>query len=495
MIPTARADGPATPAYAWPRTFPAAARRHDALFEYVVLTLDVLVLALGFVGAYVVRQRLQQYGTLLPVSEFAWIGAAAVPLWVGFARGAGLMASQTYRRPVGALALTVKVHAVCGLVLLSALYLLKAVAVSRLLIQTFLVISAIGFGLERLAIHAVIVHLAARWTIDARRRLLVVGPPAAAEALRRVLRHQPDWTTEVAGVLATDAAAASAPGDVPLLGRVEDLDRLLDTQVFDEIVVADPSVERALGDRLVSSCLERGLAYRSLVRMPGLALARQHAEALGGGHYLLSIETTPQNPIALAAKRAIDVAGALAGLAACAVVVAVFGPIIRLTSAGPAIFRQCRVGRNGRRFTLYKLRTMRSDAEAQQPRLAAANAMRGYLFKIPNDPRVTSIGRFLRRTYLDEMPQFWNVLKGDMSLVGTRPPTPDEFERYQPHHRRRLSMRPGLTGLWQCQGNLRVLDFEQVVDLDCEYIDRWSIWLDLRILARTCLTVVRLGGQ
>lgn len=159
------------------------------------------------------------------------------------------------------------------------------------------------------------------------------------------------------------------------------------------------------------------------------------------------------------------------------------------------IFQQTRVGRNGRRFTLYKFRTMRSSAEREQAGLLAANEMSGPLFKLRNDPRVTSVGRWLLRTYLDELPQFWNVLKGDMSLVGTRPPTPEEVSRYSPSERRRLSVRPGITGLWQIQGNGSVTDFDTVVRLDCDYIDRWSLLLDLKILLQTCATVARRAGH
>jgi lipopolysaccharide/colanic/teichoic acid biosynthesis glycosyltransferase len=229
--------------------------------------------------------------------------------------------------------------------------------------------------------------------------------------------------------------------------------------------------------------------------MPGQGVGRHHAQSFGDGLYLISLETTPQDPIALAGKRAIDIAGALVGLVLCALAFVVFAPLIRLGSPGSVIFRQVRIGRNGRRFTLFKFRTMRSDAEAQKARLLATNEMQGHLFKLRDDPRITPVGRFLRRTYLDELPQFWNVLIGEMSLVGTRPPTPEEVACYSPHHRRRLSVRPGITGLWQSHGNGRVSDFEKVVRLDCEYIDRWSILLDLKILVRTCVTIASLAGH
>jgi lipopolysaccharide/colanic/teichoic acid biosynthesis glycosyltransferase len=152
------------------------------------------------------------------------------------------------------------------------------------------------------------------------------------------------------------------------------------------------------------------------------------------------------------------------------------------------------VGRNGRRFKLFKFRTMHVTAEDQLRGLLKQNQMSGHVFKMKNDPRVTPLGRAMRRRYLDELPQFWNVLKGQMSLVGTRPPTCAEVANYSAHHRRRLSMKPGMTGLWQMTGNGRVTDFEEIVRLDCKYIDNWSLWLDCRIIAKTVLKMLRGGG-
>jgi lipopolysaccharide/colanic/teichoic acid biosynthesis glycosyltransferase len=158
------------------------------------------------------------------------------------------------------------------------------------------------------------------------------------------------------------------------------------------------------------------------------------------------------------------------------------------------IFRQQRVGQNGRRFTIYKFRTMCAGAEQIKAALGAQNEMKGPIFKLRGDPRVTPTGRKLRSRHLDELPQFWNVLKGEMSLVGTRPPTDDEIVAYLGHHQRRLSIKPGLTGLWQLNGNGAVKDFEDVVKLDCEYIDNWSLWLDAKIVAKTVTKVMRGDG-
>ncbi|MHB9781935.1 sugar transferase [Streptococcus sp. 10F2] len=183
-------------------------------------------------------------------------------------------------------------------------------------------------------------------------------------------------------------------------------------------------------------------------------------------------------------KRLIDIAGALVGLFICGLVGLVLYPLIR-RDGGPGIFAQDRVGRNGRIFKFYKYRSMYMDAEERKKELMAHNTMEGGMFKMDNDPRITPIGQFIRKTSLDELPQFYNVLRGDMSLVGTRPPTKQEFLDYKPAHKRRLSFKPGITGLWQVSGRSEITNFEDVVALDVEYIQDWTILDDIKILLKT----------
>ncbi len=158
---------------------------------------------------------------------------------------------------------------------------------------------------------------------------------------------------------------------------------------------------------------------------------------------------------------------------------------IKLDSKGPVLFSQIRIGRNGRRFKIYKFRSMYIDAEERKKELEKENEIKGLMFKIENDPRVTKVGAFLRKTSIDELPQFYNVFKGDMSLVGTRPPTADEFEKYNQYYRRRISMTPGLTGMWQVSGRSDIEDFDDVVKYDLMYIDNWTLRLDIKILFQT----------
>lgn len=196
----------------------------------------------------------------------------------------------------------------------------------------------------------------------------------------------------------------------------------------------------------------------------------------------------------LAIKRIFDILGGLVGILFLALLSIFVAPAIKLTSPGPVFFKQKRVGKNGRKFNIYKFRSMYQDAEERKKELLAQNEMKGVMFKMKNDPRITPIGRFIRKTSIDEFPQFLNVLKGDMSLVGTRPPTVGEFEQYKPYQKRRLAMKPGITGFWQAYGRGRVLDFDEIVKMDLQYIDTWSLGLDLKILLKTVQTVFTVGG-
>lgn len=196
----------------------------------------------------------------------------------------------------------------------------------------------------------------------------------------------------------------------------------------------------------------------------------------------------------LAFKRVVDILGGLVGSILSLPIILLVAIPLKIESPGPLIFKQQRVGKNGRIFNIYKIRSMYKDAEERKKALMEQNKMDGHMFKMDNDPRITKVGKFIRKTSIDELPQFWNVLKGDMSLVGTRPPTVDEFEKYESHHKRRLSMKPGITGKWQVSGRSDIQDFEEVVKLDCEYIDEWSPMLDIQILFKTVGVVLTHKG-
>jgi lipopolysaccharide/colanic/teichoic acid biosynthesis glycosyltransferase len=272
----------------------------------------------------------------------------------------------------------------------------------------------------------------------------------------------------------------------------ESLDKVLDNHAIDEVLQVDPCL--GIDPNLFYICAVRGITLKTIMRSPLGAVGRYTTKRVGDGEYILSFETVPKPGVSIALKRLIDIIGALFGLMACGFAGLLFARRLRKETGGSALFTQMRAGRNGRLFRLYKFRTMHVTAEDRLKELAAHNEMKGHVFKMRNDPRVTPLGRFLRRHYLDELPQFWNVLRGEMSLVGTRPPLPVEVANYSAHHQRRLSMKPGMTGLWQLAGASKIDDFEEIVRLDCRYIDRWSLWSDCKIIANTILKFGRGDG-
>ena len=473
--------------------FGVGPKRQELMFAQSVLLADIGVLVASFFVAYLMRTRLWWYGGMLPLREFVWVLGLILVLWPTLARSVGLTDSQTYLWPRRMFLLTARVHVIGGLALLSTLYMLRAVEVSRLFIQTFLVVSGFALIAERAFIRRIIV-----WSsVDQSpygRRALVIGTTAVAAQFQRLLIMRPHWGSEIAGYLALDGDREQTFCDKPVLGRMRNLEPMLDAMIVDDVVLAAPLAEGEV-DRIVLTCADRGLTFHTLVHVPAPPQARPYAESLGNGMYLMSLERTPQSIVPLLVKRVLDVIGGFIGVLIFGLAYLVCAPLIKLTSPGAAIFKHTRVGQNGRLFVLYKFRTMRSDAEAHRAALAGANAMRGHVFKLRKDPRVTRVGRVLRRFYLDELPQFWNVLKGDMSLVGPRPPLPEEVAAYAPYHRRRLSVRPGITGPWQARGNGVVADFEDIVRMECDYIDQWSLWLDVVVMLRTFSTVARMAGQ
>ena len=262
--------------------------------------------------------------------------------------------------------------------------------------------------------------------------------------------------------------------------------------VVDQVVINLPSESFLIAD-FVSRFETMGLPVAVNIAALDFVTNSEKAIQRFGNSSVVNFSTTFYRSSDIALKRVIDIMGSLVGLIICALVSIFLVPLIK-RDGGPAIFVQDRVGRNGRVFKLYKFRSMRVDAEKIKKELMSQNQMQGGMFKIENDPRVTKIGYFIRKTSLDELPQFWNVLKGDMSLVGTRPPTLDEYMTYTPEQKRRLSFKPGITGLWQISGRSNIKNFDDVVKLDVSYLDGWTIWKDIEILLKTIKVVVMKDG-
>ena len=262
---------------------------------------------------------------------------------------------------------------------------------------------------------------------------------------------------------------------------------------MDEVFIHLPDYSKSTIEELIVKFESMGITVHVNIDYFNNVMAHKTTE-LFAGFTVLSYEASVFDYRRLFIKRIIDIIGSLVGLAITLVLTPFIALAIKLDSPGPVFFAQKRVGKNGRYFKLYKFRSMYIDAEARKKELMAQNEMDGPMFKVEHDPRITKIGAFLRKTSLDELPQFYNILIGNMSLVGTRPPTIDEFKQYDLYYRRRLSIKPGLTGLWQVSGRSDITDFKEVVKLDLEYIDNWSLSSDIRILLMTVWVVIMKKG-
>ena len=313
------------------------------------------------------------------------------------------------------------------------------------------------------------------------RYVLVVGAGARGQEFATKLESHRELGLQVIGFI--DDESANLPATWPFLGSLDAIEDLLHREVIDEVAICLPFTEWDRMSAIAHLCEEEGKIVRMPVDMLTGVFSAGRMEDLDGTP-VFSLVSGPDRMAAFVVKRVFDVVVASIALVAGSPFMAAIALWIRRRDGAPVLFRQTRVGLHGRRFELLKFRTMVPDAEDQLDGLTDQSEVDGAAFKMTDDPRVTKPGAFLRRTSLDELPQLWNVIRGDMSLVGPRPALPREVDAYDLWHRRRLSMKPGLTGLWQVSAR-RSGNFDTWAALDLSYIDRWSLWLDLKILART----------
>ena len=341
-----------------------------------------------------------------------------------------------------------------------------------------------------------------------RRSLLII---TSSEMLDDVLESTNDYSFlmyKVTNVVLVDKEHIDeVKDDIHYFGVSDDLIDTITRDWIDEVLVV-LQYGSAYPNELIDKCMEAGITvHTSLSRLSSVSDKKQFVDRIGTYDVLTTSSnyfTTKQMLI----KRATDILGGLVGCFLTFIIFIFIAPIIYISSPGPIFFKQERVGQNGKKFKIYKFRSMYMDAEERKKDLMAKNKIAdGMMFKMDFDPRIignkelpngkrkTGIGQFIRATSLDEFPQFFNVLKGDMSIVGTRPPTVDEWEKYEVHHRSRLAVKPGVTGMWQTSGRSDITDFEEVIRLDNEYIRHWDIWLDLRLILKTIKVIIKREGS
>jgi len=481
-------------------------KQQARLVAAVVFLVDLALVAVAFLGAHAVRSFLAPalgLGAarpgLYPLAQYLPLLPLALAIWSALLWTSGRYRSHR-RVPLRAEATAiVRLNLLAGGGFAVAVWffrldeaLLGSDQISRSWIGLFTALSSLLLLVEKLALRLLARRLREHGLNY--RTVLLVGAGATARAVARSLREHRWWGYRMLGFLRIDDDANGDREPDPELGEclggLGEIQSIVVSNAVDEVVFAVPQRHVGRFEAIVLALQDQGILVRfALGALPHARVTVELEEI--DGVPLVSLRTVTAGPLGLAAKRVFDLVVAVATLAVALPLFVSIALAIRTLEGGAVFFRQTRCGRNGRAFTLYKFRTMTLDAEARRAEVAHLNRMKGPVFKAPDDPRVTRLGRVLRKFSLDELPQLWNVLRGDMSLVGPRPPIPEEVARYERWQRRRLSMKPGLTCLWQVSGRNQV-DFDRWMALDLEYIDNWSLWLDLKILART-VPVVLLG--
>lgn len=320
------------------------------------------------------------------------------------------------------------------------------------------------------------------------RKILIVGSMERGQFVSDLLDKQLSWGHEVVGRLSVGKDSSA-----PSIGSIEDLQHVLRTRTVDEVIFA---IEHNLPEPIgpyIELCKKMGISVRILPSLWEIGDQNLSVERCQSVPFIV-MKSANLSATGLLYKRILDIVGGVVGTLIFIFMYPFVALAIKLDSPGPVIFAQKRVGQNGRIFKLYKFRSMYQDAEARKESLLKENEMEGVMFKMKDDPRITKIGKWLRSTSIDEIPQFLNVLTGAMSLVGTRPPTLSEVAQYKDWHLRRLSLKPGMTGLWQVSGRNMIKDFNKIVELDCAYFDNWRFLRDLQIICQTIGVVFRRKG-
>ncbi len=375
-------------------------------------------------------------------------------------------------------------------ILATIAYLVPLRQLSRAWFVLFGVLAALLLVLEKIVVRIIARYVRAKGLNY--RTILIVGTGRRAIDVARTIEGHKYWGYKILGFVSDGHRLSNGWARFRVYGSVPDLRRLLEGGQFaepiDEIVFAVTRKKLDEMKQIFLMCEELGIRARVAMNFFPNRVARIELEELEGIPFL-TFTTTPSNESQLALKRLLDIAVSMILLTLSLPAIAIAALAIKLSSPGSVLFKQERMGLNGRLFMLFKFRTMFEDAHERRGEVTHLNQMTGPVFKAKSDPRITAVGRVLRKFSLDELPQLWNVLKGDMSLVGPRPPIPEEVAAYHRWHRRRLSMKPGLTCLWQVSGRNNV-DFDRWMQLDLQYIDNWSPSLDLKILLRTIPAVL-----
>lgn len=453
---------------------------------------DLLAVLSAFVLAYFVRQG---WGGLSELNEYLWVTLFILPTWYFLLTRYGLHYSlRTYSIPQ-VLSRLMKVHVIGGVIIAALIYLFEPQGYSRGLFGTFLSFSFSLIALGKILLKTILGLIRKKGFNY--RNILIVGTKEESLKFITLVEQHVDWGLRIVGMLhPQNEPVQNEVCGYRVLGGLDLLAHTCMTIPVDEVVFCMPKSTLVNIDEHIRDMEEMGITVRMVLDTYDIHRARRELNFFHDQVPILTFYSKAFDASQLFLKRCLDIVGAVVGLFMAGLLLPAIALAIKRDSPGPLFFGQERVRENGRIFRCWKFRSMYVDAEERKKELMRHNEMKGAMFKIKDDPRITRVGMFLRKTSLDEIPQFWNVLRGEMSLVGTRPPTLDEVAKYENWHRKRICIKPGITGLWQVSGRNQIQDFDEVVRLDLQYIDQWSLWLDIKILCKTVWVVfVREGAR
>ncbi len=464
-------------------------KEHTTVFRKLMIFFDLCIVAASFFLGYSLRNQIEP---IYPLSLYILFLPILLLIWGGLLYHLGMYESFRVKKIPEILFIIFKASLFGFLIFGSFTYIFKVIYVSRIFISLIFVLGAVFISLEKVVLMQFLRHLRKRGSNY--RSVLIIGTGKRAQNFIELLNRHIEWGFKIIGLVdENEAKKGEKVSGCKVLGAFKDLPDIVHNNVVDEVLFVIPPSWLNKIEEIMHFCEAEGLRISVALDYFTPKFSRVKQTDLNGVP-LLTFESTPDKLWHLLIKRLFDIVFAGISLVLLSPVFAAIALTVKAASRGPVFFKQERCGLNGRRFKLYKFRTMVADADSKLKDILTYNEMSGPVFKMANDPRLTKVGKFLRKFSIDELPQLWNVFKGNMSLVGPRPPIPTEVRNYDNWQRRRLSMPPGITCLWQINGRNKIIDFNQWMKLDLEYIDNWSLWFDFKILLKTIPVVLFARG-